>query len=41
MKAFLLSLVLLAGITAVAAVSLNLASRSSGEAFTQNSSVRL
>ncbi len=41
MKAFLMSLVLLVAITAAAAVGLNLASRSAGDAFTQKSNVRL
>lgn len=41
MKAFLMSLVLLAAITAVAAVGLNLTQRSAGDAFTQRGNVRL
>lgn len=41
MKAFLMSLVLLASITAVAALALNFAARSSGDAFTERSNVRL
>ena len=41
MKAFLMSLVLLAGITAVATVALNFAARTSGDTFTAKSNVRL
>lgn len=41
MKAFILSLALLAGITAVAGVALNFASRSSGDVFTERANVRL
>ena len=41
MKAFLMSLMLLAAITAVAAVTLNFAARTSGDTFTEKSNVRL
>jgi hypothetical protein len=41
MKAFLMGLLLVAGISAIAAVGLTYASRTAGDAFTERSNVRL
>jgi hypothetical protein len=41
MKAFLMSLVLLAAITAIAAAGLSFTQRSAGDAFTERGNVRL